>query len=53
MGDIIEKLRLLNYEINFCQRHNNEIINKYYFAYNMYSFNCDYKDNQAKETYPV
>ena len=36
MDDLIEKLRLLNYEINFCQKHNHDIINKYYFACNMY-----------------
>ena len=53
MDDIIGKLRLLNYEINFCQKYNHEIINKYYFACNMYGFNFDYKDNPTKETYPV
>ena len=53
MDDMIEKLRLLNYEINFCQKHNHEIINKYYFACNMYGFNFDNKDNPSKETYPV
>ena len=53
MDDMIEKLRLLNYEINFCQKHNHEIINKYYFACNMYGFNFDNKDNPTKETYPV
>ena len=53
MDDIIGKLRLLNYEINFCQKYNHEIINKYYFACNMYGFNFDYKDNPTKETYPI
>ena len=53
MDDMIEKLRLLNYEINFCQKHNHEIINKYYFACNMYGFNFDNKDNHTKESYPV
>ena len=53
MDDLIEKLRLLNYEINFCQKHNHEIINKYYFACNMYGFNFDNKENISKETYPV
>ena len=53
MDDMIEKLRLLNYEINFCQKHNHEIINKYYFACNMYGYNFDNKDNPSKETYPV
>ena len=53
MDDLIEKLRLLNYEINFCQKHNHEIINKYYFACNMYGFNFDNKENTSKETYPV
>ena len=53
MDDLIEKLRLLNYEINFCQKHNHEIINKYYFACNMYGFNFDNKENTTKETYPV
>ena len=53
MDDMIEKLRLLNYEINFCQKHNHEIINKYYFACNMYGFNFDNKDNLTKESYPV
>ena len=53
MDDMIEKLRLLNYEINFCQKHNHEIINKYYFACNIYGFNFDNKDNPTKESYPV
>ena len=53
MDDMIEKLRLLNYEINFCQKHNHEIINKYYFACNMYGFNFDNKDNPTKESYPA
>ena len=53
MDDMIEKLRLLNYEINFCQKHNHEIINKYYFACNMYGYNFDNKDNATKESYPV
>ena len=53
MDDMVEKLRLLNYEINFCQKHNHDIINKYYFAFNMYGFNFDNKDNASKESYPV
>ena len=53
MDDMIEKLKLLNYEINFCQKHNHEIINKYYFAFNMYGFNFDNKDNASKEAFPV
>jgi len=53
MDDLIEKLRLLNYEINFCQKHNHEIINKYYFACNIYGFSFDNKENSTKETYPV
>ena len=53
MDDMIEKLRLLNYEINFCQKYNHEIINRYYFAFNMYGFNFDNKDNASKESYPV
>ena len=53
MDDIIEKLRLLNYEINFCKKFNHKIINKYYFACNIYGFNFDYKDNPTKETYPI
>jgi hypothetical protein len=32
MEDIIEKLRLLNYEDNFCKKYNKEIISKFYFA---------------------
>ena len=35
MEDIIEKLRLLNYEISFCQKFQKEIISKYYFACNL------------------
>ena len=53
MDDLIEKLRLLNYEINFCQKHNHEIINKYYFACNIYGFNFDNKENSTKEAYPL
>lgn len=53
MDDIIEKLRLLNYEINFCEKHNHEIINKFYFAYNMYGYSFENKDNPTMETYPV
>ena len=32
MEDIIEKLRLLNYESCFCNKYNKEIISKFYFA---------------------
>lgn len=32
MEDIIEKLRLLNYETNYCRKFKKEIISKYYFA---------------------
>lgn len=35
MEDIIEKLRLLNYEICFCQKYEKEIISKYFFACNL------------------
>ena len=38
---------------NIIQKHNHEIINKYYFACNMYGFNFDNKENTSKETYPV
>ena len=53
MDDLIEKLRLLNYEISFCQKHNHDIINKYYFACNIYGFNFDNKENSKKESYPI
>lgn len=32
MEDIIEKLRLINYEENYCKKYNKEIISKFYFA---------------------
>lgn len=32
MEDIIEKLRLINYEENFCKKFSKEIISKFYFA---------------------
>jgi hypothetical protein len=32
MEDIIEKLRLLNYEENFCKKYKKEMISKFYFA---------------------
>lgn len=32
MEDIIEKLRLLNYEECFCKKYKKEIISKFYFA---------------------
>lgn len=35
MEDIIEKLRLLNYEICFCRKFKKEIISKYFFACNL------------------
>ncbi len=35
MEDIIEKLRLLNYEICFCKKYKKEIISKFYFACNL------------------
>lgn len=34
MEDIIEKLRLLDYENTFCKKYNKEIIHKLYFACN-------------------
>ena len=53
MDDIIEKLRLLNYEINFCQKNNHEVIHKFYFACNMYGYTFDNNENHTKENYPV
>ena len=50
MDDIIEKLRLLNYEINFCQKNNHEVIHKIYFACNMYGYTFDNNDNSSKES---
>jgi hypothetical protein len=35
MEDIIEKLRLLNYEICFCEKYKKEIISKFFFACNL------------------
>jgi hypothetical protein len=32
MEDIVEKLRLLDYENTFCKKYKKEIINKFYFA---------------------
>jgi hypothetical protein len=34
MEDIIEKLRLLNYEENYCEKYRKEKITKFYFACN-------------------
>ncbi len=38
MDYINEKLRLLNYENNFCKKINKEISNKYYFPINIYGY---------------
>lgn len=35
MEDIIEKLRLLNYEKCFCRKYNKQIISKFFFACNL------------------
>lgn len=32
MEDIVEKFRLINYEVNFCQKYKKEKISKFYFA---------------------
>jgi len=32
MEDIVEKLRLLDYENTYCKKYKKEIINKFYFA---------------------
>ena len=53
MDDIIEKLRLLNYEINFCQKYNHEVIHKFYFACNIYGYTFDNNENCTKESYPI
>lgn len=39
MDDIMEKLKLLNYENEFCERYGKDKIVRIYFAY------FDYKDN--------
>lgn len=46
MDDIFEKLRLLDYETNFCEKYNKELITKYYFA-------CLMNNSSNSETYPV
>ncbi len=53
MDDINEKLRLLNYENNFCKKFNKEIINKYYFAINIYGYDYNNENNSLNENYPV
>jgi estrogen-related receptor beta like 1 len=53
MDDIIEKLRLLNYEINFCKKFHNEPITKFYFACNIYGYDFNYENNKEKENFPV
>ena len=39
MDDIIEKLRLIDYETNFCAKYNKEVITKLYFACSIYGYN--------------
>ena len=53
MDDIIEKLRLLNYEINFCKKFHNEPITKFYFACNIYGYDFNYENNNQMENFPV
>ncbi len=35
MEDISEKLRLIDYENNFCRKNKKDLIGKFYFAHNM------------------
>ena len=53
MDDINEKLRLLNYENNFCKKFNKEISNKYYFSINIYGYDYNNENNSLNENYPV
>lgn len=43
MEDIIEKLRLIDYEENFCKKFKKEIISKFYFACSI-----NHKNNSIK-----
>ncbi len=53
MDDINEKLRLLNYENNFCKKFNKELINKFYFATNIYGYDFNNENNSLNESYPI
>ena len=53
MDDINEKLRLLNYENNFCKKFNKDLINKYYFAFNIYGYDFNNENNSLNESYPI
>ena len=53
MDDINEKLRLLNYENNFCKKFNKELINKFYFAVNIYGYDFNNENNSLNESYPI
>ena len=53
MDDINEKLRLLNYENNFCKKFNKDLINKYYFAFNIYGYDFNNENNSINESYPI
>lgn len=54
MDDIMEKLRLINYEENFCNKYNKEVIPKYYFACSIYGY--DYNENSnnnSNDSFPT
>ena len=53
MDEMIEKLRLLNYKVNFVKNITTKLINKFYFDFNMHGFNFDNKAFTTKETYPI
>ncbi len=53
MDDINEKLKLLNYEKNFCLKFNKNLINKFYFAVNIYGFDFNNENNSQMENFPV
>jgi len=50
MDDIMEKLKLLNYEIDFCERFKRDQITRIYFAHNDYK---DTTDNKVEYFYDI
>ena len=52
MDDIMDKLRLINYEVNFCAKYNKELIPRYYFACSIYGYDYN-EDKNTTETYPI
>ncbi|MCQ2816851.1 MAG: protein kinase [archaeon] len=49
MDDIFEKLRLIDYEENFCKKYKHPVINKFYFACSVFGYGANDENFQSNE----